>query len=89
MEEQRGAMVKTMTTEKKPTLDDAVRAMYPALRLVALADPRNKAVMENGGTLPESFDECDDADKAMLRAVTRDALTAQGLADRFDCEVTP
>jgi hypothetical protein len=78
-----------MTNEKKPTLDDAVRAMYPALRLVALADTRNQAVMENGGTLPESFDECSEADKAMLRSATRDALAAQGLADRFDCEVTP
>ena len=78
-----------MTDEKKPTLDDAVRAMYPALRLVALASAKEQGLLENGGTLPESFDECDDADKALLRTATRDALTAQGLADRFDCEVTP
>ena len=77
-----------MTNEKKPTLDDAVRAMYPVLRMVALAGAKEQGLLENGGTLPESFDECDDADKALLRASTRDALVAQGLADRFDCEVT-
>ena len=78
-----------MTNENGPTLDDAVRAMYPALRLVAMADPSNQAVMENGGTLPETFDECDDNDKAMLRSMTRDALAVQGLADRFDFDAVP
>ena len=76
-----------MTNEKKPTLDDAVRAMYPALRIVALARAKEQGLMKDGETLPESFDECDDADKALLRTATRDALTEQGLADLFGCEV--
>ena len=55
---------------KLVSLDDAVRAMYPVLRM----QMNDEAVKLTGTSLPATFDDCDEADKEHLRGLVKGAV---------------